>query len=245
MASAIDPLSSAKPLSQERSLDDMSAAFENYWKGRDRNLKGSGFKPYKRWENHWRNFLRKDGTLAKPEDFWNAWEAEKDMLKSETAQWRSLGPYTTVQKFGQGRINTFIIDPNQPNVFYAGAPSGGLWKSVDYGVNWIPLSDEIPQIGVSGIVIDPRDSDIIYIATGDDDARDTYSVGVLKSTDGGLTWNKTGLEFDKTNAISNEIYMHPENSDILWVATNTGFFKTKMRAKPGIIPYRSIFRTSS
>lgn len=231
MAGTNDPLGSAKALSPERSLDDMSAAFEDYWKGRDPSKKGSGFKPYKRWENHWRNFLRKDGTLAKPSDFWKAWEAEKEMLKSEIAQWRSLGPYTTVQKYGQGRINTFIIDPNRPNVFYAGAPSGGLWKSVDYGANWIPLSDEIPQIGVSGIVIDPRDSDIIYIATGDDDARDTYSVGVLKSTDGGLTWNKTGLQFELTNAISSEIYMHPDNSDILWVATNTGFFKTKDAGK--------------
>lgn len=227
MANVNDPLSSAKTLSPERSLQDMSASFENYWKTRDPNKKGSGFKPYKRWENHWKNFLRKDGTLAKPEDFWRAWEAEKDMLKSEIAQWSSLGPFTTVQKYGQGRINTFIIDPNKPNVFYAGAPSGGLWKSVDYGTNWVPLSDEIPQIGVSGIVIDPNDSDVIYIATGDDDARDTYSIGVMKSTDGGLTWNKTGLEFDKTNATSSEIYMHPENSNILWVATNTGFFKTK------------------
>jgi hypothetical protein len=49
MADAADPLISAKPLSQQRSLDDMSAAFENYWKGRDHTLKGSGFKPYKRW----------------------------------------------------------------------------------------------------------------------------------------------------------------------------------------------------
>ena len=207
-------------------LDELSASFDSYWKGRDPNVKGSGFKPFKRWENHWQNFLRKDGTLAKPEDFWKAWDQEKEMLSSEVAQWKSLGPYTTVQQYGQGRVNTFIIDPNNPNVYYAGAPSGGLWKSEDFGTNWIPLSDEIPQIGVSGIVIDPRNSDVIYIATGDDDARDTYSVGVLKSTDGGMSWKKTGLDFSNTNSISNEIYMHPENSDVLWVATNTGFFKT-------------------
>ena len=207
-------------------LDRLSVSFEAYWKNKDPNKRGSGFKPYKRWENHWQHFLRKDGTLAKPGDFWNAWEQEKEMLRSEVAQWKSIGPYTTVQKYGQGRVNTFIIDPNNPNVYYVGAPSGGLWKSEDYGSNWIPISDEIPQIGVSGIVIDPANSDVIYIATGDDDARDTYSVGVLKSSDGGRSWKKTGLDFSETNAISNEIYMHPENPNILWVATNTGFFKT-------------------
>ncbi len=167
MSSANDPLSRAKIATQDRPLEDISASFESYWKGKDHSTKGSGFKPYKRWENHWRHFLRKDGTLAKPDDLWKAWEAEKELFKSDIAQWTSLGPYTTVQKFGQGRINTFIIDPNRPNVFYAGAPSGGLWKSEDFGTNWIPMSDEIPQIGVSGIVIDPRNSDIIYIATGD------------------------------------------------------------------------------
>ena len=98
-----------------------------------------------------------------------------------------MGPYTTNVKNGQGRVNTFIIDPNNSSTFYVGAPSGGIWKSTDSGINWSPLSDQIPQIGVSGIAIDPDNSDIIYIATGDDDARDTYSVGVLKSTNGGIS----------------------------------------------------------
>jgi len=52
-------------------------------------------------------------------------------------------------------------------------------------------------------------------------------VGVLKSTDGGNTWNKTGLDFSTlAGGISNEIYIHPENSNILWVSTNRGFYKT-------------------
>ena len=65
-------------------------------------------------------------------------------------------------------------------------------KSIDAGINWIPLTDYLPQIGVSGIAIDPSDSNTLFIATGDDDANDSYAVGVWKSIDGGVTWNPNG-----------------------------------------------------
>ncbi len=207
-------------------LQNISASFNHYWKNKDFSKKGSGHKPYKRWENHWKNYLLKDGTIATPNVIWNAWEQKQNIAKSTVSNWQSKGPYTTNVKTGQGRINTFIIDPNDPSIFYVGAPSGGIWKSTDSGINWTPLSDFIPQIGVSGIAIDPNNSKIIYIATGDDDAFDTYSVGVLKSTDAGVNWNTTGLDFSTTNSISNEIYIHPANSNIIWVSTSKGFFKS-------------------
>ncbi len=209
-------------------LSDLSAAFNQYWKNRDFQKKGSGFKPFKRWENHWKNHLLEDGSVPTPELLWAAWESKQKLKggKSNSSNWQSKGPYTTNLKTGQGRVNTFAVDPNNATTFYVGAPSGGLWKSSDSGINWIPLSDQIPQIGVSGIAIDPNNSSIIYIATGDDDALDTYSVGVMKSIDGGITWNKTGLDFSSTNSISNEIYIHPTNSNIIWVSTSKGFWKS-------------------
>ena len=157
---------------------------------------------------------------------WQAWEQKSSLSKSKLSNWKSIGPYTTNLKHGQGRVNTFIIDPSKPETYYVGAPAGGLWRSTDAGLNWTPLTDDLPQIGISGIAIDKNNSDIIYIATGDDDARDTYSVGVLKSINGGSSWSKTGLDFSETNAVSNEIYIHPGNSDIIWVSTNNGLFKT-------------------
>ena len=84
------------------------------------------------------------------------------------------------------------VDPSNSNTYYVGAPAGGIWKSLDAGKNWSPLTDSLPQIGVSGIAIHPTDSNIIYIATGDDDAGDSYAVGVWKTIDGGTTWNNTG-----------------------------------------------------
>lgn len=207
-------------------LKEQSKAFNNYWADKDFTKKGSGFKPFKRWENHWKDQLLENGTIATPDMMWKAWKQKQGLAKSNISNWESLGPYTTNVKSGQGRVNTFIIDPNNPSTFYVGAPAGGIWKSTDNGINWTPLSDQLPQIGVSGIAIDPNNSNIIYISTGDDDARDTYSVGVFKSTDGGTTWNQTGLALGSSSATSNEIYIHPTNSDILWVATSQGFYKS-------------------
>lgn len=218
--------SSQKHFKQKTSLKQISNAFNSYWQDKDWEKKGSGYKPFKRWENHWRHQLQKDGSLPNPQMIWNAWEQKQQLSKSTVAQWQTIGPFTTNVKLGQGRINTFIIDPNNKETFYTGAPAGGLWKSDDSGKNWVPLTDELPQIGISGIAIDERNSDIIYVATGDDDSRDTYSVGILKSIDGGENWDKTGLEFSNTNAITNEIYMHPDNPDIIWTSSNQGFYKS-------------------
>src|SRR5690606_2469765 len=117
-------------------------------------------------------------------------------------------------------------DPNNSNTVYIGSPAGGIWKSIDAGVNWQPMSDYLPQIGVSGIVVDHTNSNVIYIATGDKDAADSYSVGVLKSTDGGITWNTTGLSFGGSNSFAGDIMMHPSNNQILLCATSNGLYKT-------------------
>ncbi len=215
-----------KSTKSKTTLNELSSAFNQYWQNKDPSKKASGFKPFKRWENHWKNYVLDNGTLTTPNVIWNAWEQKENLAKSSVSNWKSIGPYTTNRKTGQGRVNTFIIDPNNPNIFYVGAPAGGIWKSVNAGIDWTPLSDQIPQIGVSGIAIDSNNSNIIYIATGDDDARDTYSVGVLKSVDGGSSWNKTGLDFSQSNSISSEIYIHPNNSNIIWVSTNKGFYKS-------------------
>ncbi|PKV49045.1 putative secreted protein (Por secretion system target) [Aquimarina sp. MAR_2010_214] len=208
-------------------------AFNSYWANKNYKKKGSGYKPFMRWQEYWKNSLLPDGTMPTPQHLWKAWEEKNNMTsssKSAAASWIPMGPFnhevTGSWSPGQGRVNVAIVDPNNPNTFYIGAPAGGIWKSTDKGANWTALSDDLPQIGVSGIAIDPNNSNIIYISTGDDDANDSYSVGVLKSTDGGNTWAKTGLEFSNSQTTSNDIYIDPKNSNTLWVATTQGVYKT-------------------
>ena len=71
--------------------------------------------------------------------------------------------------------------------------------SYDDGQNWKTFTDELTNIGVSDLAIDPLHPDTMYLATGDRDAADTYSFGLLKSTDGGVTWGTTGLSFSVSN----------------------------------------------
>ena len=215
-------------------FNDIVDAFNDYWKTRDPNIKGSGFKPFKRWENYWKNFVKEDGTLPTSLELYNLWLSVKKSNQNKSlidnSNWQPIGPFehtnTGSWSSGQGRVNSIIVDPNNPNTYYAGAPAGGIWKSTDSGITWAPLSDNLSQIGVSGIAIDYNNSNIIYIATGDDDAGDTYSIGVLKSTDGGATWNTTGLGASTSLFRMNDIYINPNDSNMLWVATNQGLFKT-------------------
>lgn len=223
-----------------QTMEEIVASFNSYWLKHDKDIKGSGYKPFKRWEYQWSNNTHPDGTLPTAGELWRAWQTKINSSKKKSSSslginakissWQPVGPFSHTNtgswSSGQGRVNVVYVDPNNANTIYIGSPAGGIWKSTNSGVNWSPLSDNLPQIGVSGIVVAHNNSNVIYIATGDRDATDTYSVGILKSTDGGVTWNTTGLSFANTFTTASDIYMHPTDSNILWVATSVGLYKT-------------------
>lgn len=219
------------------SFDEEVNTFENYWKDKDFTPKGSGYKPFKRWENFWKNQLNPDGRIMLPAQLWSAWKQKnqsktnsKSALSLPISNWTPVGPFTHSNtgswSSGQGRVQVVCVDPSNANTIYVGSPAGGIWKSTNAGTNWTPLSDNLPQIGVSGIAVDYSNSNIIYIATGDKDSSDTYSIGVLKSTDGGLTWNTTGLTFFDENSLAGDLIINPTNNQILLCATSNGLYKT-------------------
>lgn len=221
-------------------FDQIVKSFNEYWKGKDITRKGAGYKPFKRWENYWQNLVKPDGTLMTAYDLqmaWNEKQASKQNLKKmklslPVSNWQPIGPLanaTTINSnktMARGRVNIVAVDPNNSNTIYFGTPAGGIWKSINGGVTWTALTDELAQIGVSGIAIDPSNSNIIYIATGDKDAGDTYSIGVLKSTDGGATWNTTGLSFTGSSNYLGDILVNPSNSQIVICASSNGLYRS-------------------
>ena len=109
---------------------------------------------------------------------------------------------------------------------WVGSPSGGLWKTIDGGETWYETTDDLPLIGVSDIAVDPTNPDIIYMATGDADGWDTYSIGLLKSTDGGETWEKSlDWSYDQRRGVW-MIKVSPLNPNIVYAATTDGIYKS-------------------
>lgn len=140
---------------------------------------------------------------------------------------------------GVGRMNCLYFDPLDHNILYAGTAGGGLWKSPDAGGTWLPLTDQLPVTSIADIAIDPDNTDIIYVATGDGYAYEAswqadndfwggvYSAGILKSTDGGFTWNPTGLSYMQDQlSVVQRIIIHPENTNVLIAATREGIYRT-------------------
>ncbi len=228
----MEGLQSTNKTASAPTFEKIVDAFNNYWIDKDETIKGSGYKPFKRWESLYKYYLNDDGTVMQPSQLWDAWRSQNGKKSQvDDSNWQNIGPLTHTNtgswSAGQGRLNAMAVDPNDPTTMYVGAPAGGLWKSKDSGSSWLPLTDDLPQIGVSGIAIDQTNSEIIYIATGDDDAGDSYSVGVMKSINGGATWNTTGLDETNSPSSMNDIIIDPSNNQILWVATNQGIFKTE------------------
>jgi photosystem II stability/assembly factor-like uncharacterized protein len=213
---------------------------ERYFADQDQG-RGSGYKQWKRWEYLMQNRLNADGQIVNYAA--HNWEVNQRYSKthpefetnsrSHTGYWNVLAPTdgyingNSGYNPGIGRVNVIAFHPTSANTVFAGTPSGGLWKTTNAGSSWTPLTDGIPRIGVSGIVIQHNNSNIIYILTGDGDGGDTPSIGVLKSYDGGATWSETGLSFNaSTNVRGYKLVMHPSNTSILFATTTSGLYKT-------------------
>lgn len=206
-------------------LNDVNRAFELYWQNRP-ITKGSGYKPYKRWEYNMRNGkVYADGT-RKPQDLnWNAYQDLKTSKRLSTAgNWVSKGPvyYSNGGYKGLGRINALGFDPVDQNTLYIGAPAGGLWKTTDGGVSWQSLTDSLPTLGVSAIAIHPTNTSTIYIGTGDRDAGDAVGMGVMRTTDGGINWElwNTGMGTKTVH----RLLMHPTDPTKLYASTSGGIY---------------------
>jgi photosystem II stability/assembly factor-like uncharacterized protein len=220
-----------KPGTNERNLFSLQQAFNQYWEGKDTKAKGKGWKQFKRWEWFWQQRVDESGDLPAPDILaqrMKEYEAQFSKQDVNAAGWSLIGPSVVPSSGGgAGRVNCVAVNPSNTNIIFAGSASGGLWKSTNGGTTWTSNTDALGSLGVTAIVFDPNNSDIMYMATGDADAGDTYSIGVLKSVDGGTTWSTTGLNYSTSStATIRALVAHPTNSNILLATTNSGIYRT-------------------
>ncbi|MBL8231443.1 MAG: hypothetical protein JNL98_23310 [Bryobacterales bacterium] len=202
-------------------------------------------KQFQRWDHFWSRRLEA-GTLPQGADLLDRWKRFKNLDLTPPPlplTWKAVGPVTspindwdiTGANPGLGRINCIAFGTG---VIYAGAATGGLWKSINNGGDWTSVPVDVPLLGVSDIAVS-ADGNVLYLGTGDRDGRDGVGFGVLKSTDAGQSF-QTNTTPVLQSAVVSRILVHPTNPQIVLAATLSGIFRsadagaTWTQAAPGI-----------
>jgi photosystem II stability/assembly factor-like uncharacterized protein len=148
-----------------------------------------------------------------------------------TPKWKLAGP-TNIG----GRISALAFNPKDSKIVYAGACTGGVFKSTDRGVTWKPIFDDQAVLPIGDIAVDPIDPNVIYAGTGEANGghNNFPGAGVFKSTDAGASWKLIGLE--ATTSIG-RIVIDPTNSNRVYVAAIGSYF--------GIGPERGVYRSAN
>lgn len=144
-----------------------------------------------------------------------------DELKISGLKFRCVGP-----AFTSGRISDFAVNPDNPFEYYIATSSGGVWKTINAGTTYDPIFDGEGSYSIGCITLDPNNSNVVWVGTGENNNQRSvaYGDGIYKSINGGASWTHMGL---KNSEHIGKIIVHPENSDIVWVAAigplwNTG-----------------------
>ncbi len=165
-----------------------------------------------------------------------------DDNRSSTGNWVFRGPKeiddsnNTESAIGIGRVDRIAFHPTDPDIMYIGTPAGGLFKTVNAGGTWNPISRYLPSTGISGIVVSHNNPNKIFILTGDGDSNISgfvedfgyirWSEGVYSSDDAGDTWSKLGDFPIASNYAGYQLVQDPNNANVLLAATSTGIYRT-------------------
>ena len=157
----------------------------------------------------------------------NAQKLNTDLFKNMKA--RAIGPAAM-----SGRITAIDAVVANPDIIYAGAASGGVWKTENGGTTWTSIFDENPIINIGAIAIQQSNPSVVWVGTGEGNPRNSVNLGagIFKSLDGGKTWKSMGLE--KTKNI-HRVIIDPSNPNIVYVGVIGNPFADH--------PERGVFKT--
>lgn len=204
-------------------IDSAEAYFQNRDKGR-----GTGYKPYKRWEYNAKRMIKENGYLPKIDERiteLQRWNSEMNQTAESRSQlqdsWEDLGPSywnaTSGWNPGVGRITGMDMEKGNPNHIIIGANTGGVWRTTDGAETWQHLTDFFSHLSVYSVLIHPNDPNVYFF--GSEGGR------IFKSTDSGATWEQLG---PTGNSMINRILINPDNPDIMFAtAENAGIYKSQ------------------
>src|SRR5687768_10460195 len=148
----------------------------------------------------------------------------------DAIRFREIGP--TAQG---GRYVEFAVVESNPRVFYAATATGGLWKTENHGISFVPVFDNQPDFAIGAVALAQSRPEVLYVGTGEaNNSRSTYDGnGVYKSTDAGKSWTKAGLA---SAGRIGRIVVHPKNPDVVLVAASGKLYSEN--------PDRGVYRST-
>ena len=202
-----------------------------WWFNQDTSRIGNGaygYKSFARWKTFLNSRVDENGSLK---TYSSAYANAIDQIRARSnntigKSWESIGPNDNTMNSGKaylGIVTSMKVLDNNADTIYAGGGTGGLFVTYNGGENWHCLTETYGVTGVEAIEVDPDHHNIIYIGTGFFTWGREYSVGVMKSTDYGETWNSTDLDSDRLhgkNYVISDMCIDPDNPSTLMAIAN-------------------------
>lgn len=208
---------------------EIDSALEDYYRTRP-FVKDNYFRAYKRWRKSVADFVMEDGRVdfkkmaASGAQEINPATRSKGNGRVSATNWNVIGPMNTFEAEGssdlgkevpwQVNIYTFDVAPSNDSILYAGTETGGIFKTINKGQSWTFVSKDLARNSVQGISISWSDPNLVLLSKGSN---------LLRTSDGGVTWTQirsfAGLDV-------NEVRFNPSNSDIIYVATSDGVYRS-------------------
>jgi hypothetical protein len=137
--------------------------------------------------------------------------------------WEFMGPSNV-----GGRVRALLIHPTQPGTLWAAAVGGGVWKTVDGGASWAPLTDLLPNLAVSSLALDPANPNVLYAGTGEGflNVDAIRGAGIFRSTDGGLSWSQLASTATASFHYVNDLVVSKASGQRLYAATRSGVWRS-------------------
>jgi hypothetical protein len=219
---------------------DIQAKADAYYTAFPDTNENGGQRNFERWEYFWSNRVSSpDNTISGT--YSPALKALQTQMQApicsvgpNMANWVNLGPGTSVTPMTNqvvGIVTAVAFDPQNSTTYYAGTSNSGLWKTSNSGASWQCLTENLrlPGLGINDVAIDPTDHNTIYIATGISRGG-SYGLGVLKTTNGGMSWTTNDLTFNPSSGqalgITQKIVIDPNSPNIIYALVDDKVFKS-------------------
>ena len=207
------------------------------------------------------HFLDHDPRLRALEEM-RAQEASKALI--DPAFWTQLGPAPIPVGIAtnSGRTVAIAVHPANPDIVYVGAAQGGVYRSLDGGVNWTAIFDSADTLAIGALALAPSNPEILYVGTGEPNgsADSFFGVGLYRIENASTTANLVGpinpavpTGVAGTTAFTgraiSEILVHPTNADIIFVSTFTGTGSNPSNGSVGFtvppLAMRGVYRSTN